>query len=239
MVLRGATSLRGALEGVGPENRNFFGPWNDTSEASAIWAQKSRDICRYRYLSAFLLSYTGRFFLKFTFMRGFWNNFQDHKQLSYQLLESHAVFRKKEQAFWRGLLDRFSQLVSDFIEVSRNFIFDFLLKKTAKNVKTISAHTKSTVLIFRTFKKIHLFGHLNQHNCHNPALHGVANEMYFMSIIYNPCSSINWHTRWFLLLLYSLLCNNWHSSFIAHYYESNYLPNKQMRGGFLWEGGGG
>jgi hypothetical protein len=26
MVLRGATSLRGPLEGVGPENRDFFGP---------------------------------------------------------------------------------------------------------------------------------------------------------------------------------------------------------------------
>ncbi len=26
MVLRGATSLRGALEGVGPENRDFLGP---------------------------------------------------------------------------------------------------------------------------------------------------------------------------------------------------------------------
>jgi hypothetical protein len=26
MVLRGATSLRGALEGVGPENQYFFGP---------------------------------------------------------------------------------------------------------------------------------------------------------------------------------------------------------------------
>ncbi len=26
MVLRGATSLRGTLEGVGPENRDFFGP---------------------------------------------------------------------------------------------------------------------------------------------------------------------------------------------------------------------
>jgi hypothetical protein len=26
MVLRGATSLRGALEGVGPEKRDFFGP---------------------------------------------------------------------------------------------------------------------------------------------------------------------------------------------------------------------
>jgi hypothetical protein len=33
MVLRGATSLRGALEGVGPEIKTFLG----------IWAQKSRD----------------------------------------------------------------------------------------------------------------------------------------------------------------------------------------------------
>ncbi len=32
MILRGATSLWGALEGVGPENRYFFGPWNGTSE---------------------------------------------------------------------------------------------------------------------------------------------------------------------------------------------------------------
>jgi hypothetical protein len=31
MVLRSATSFRGALEGVGPENRDFFGPRNDTS----------------------------------------------------------------------------------------------------------------------------------------------------------------------------------------------------------------
>ncbi len=43
MILRGATSLRGALEGVGPENRDIFGPWNGTSEASAIWAQKNRE----------------------------------------------------------------------------------------------------------------------------------------------------------------------------------------------------
>ncbi len=35
MVLRGATSLRGALEGVGPENLDFFGSWNGTNEASA------------------------------------------------------------------------------------------------------------------------------------------------------------------------------------------------------------
>ncbi len=32
MVLRRATSLRGALEGVGPENRDFLGPEMPTSD---------------------------------------------------------------------------------------------------------------------------------------------------------------------------------------------------------------
>jgi hypothetical protein len=34
---------RGILGGWGPKNRDFFGPLNGTSAASAIWAQKSRD----------------------------------------------------------------------------------------------------------------------------------------------------------------------------------------------------
>ncbi len=33
MILRGATSLWGALEGVGLENQDFFGPWNGTYRA--------------------------------------------------------------------------------------------------------------------------------------------------------------------------------------------------------------
>jgi hypothetical protein len=82
MVLRGATSLRWALEGVGPENRNFFGPWNGTSEASAIWAQKSRDICRYRYLLAFLLSY-----------RSIFSQVYIHARLLEQFSGSQAAFR--------------------------------------------------------------------------------------------------------------------------------------------------
>ncbi len=36
MILRGAISLRGALEGVGPENQDFFGPWNGTSEVATF-----------------------------------------------------------------------------------------------------------------------------------------------------------------------------------------------------------
>jgi hypothetical protein len=35
MVLRGATSLRGALEGVGPENLDFFGPkWHSRKQST-------------------------------------------------------------------------------------------------------------------------------------------------------------------------------------------------------------
>ncbi len=47
MVLRGAsaTSFRGALEGVGPENRDFFGPWNGTSEANFTQPYISDLIC--------------------------------------------------------------------------------------------------------------------------------------------------------------------------------------------------
>ncbi len=50
---------------------------------------------------------------------------------------------------------RISQLVSDFKEVSRNFILDFL--KKLKILKTISAYSTSTLFIFRTLKQnIHL-----------------------------------------------------------------------------------
>ncbi len=44
-------------------------------------------------------------------------------------------------------------MVSDFTEASRNFILDFLHKKTAKNCETIRSHSRKTVLICRTLKK--------------------------------------------------------------------------------------
>jgi hypothetical protein len=47
----------------------------------------------------------------------------------------------------------------NFIEASRNFILDFLHKTTIEIVKTISAHSKSTVSNFRTFKKIFISWH--------------------------------------------------------------------------------
>jgi hypothetical protein len=36
MILMGENPIRGPLEGVGPENQDFFGPEMDMSDASAI-----------------------------------------------------------------------------------------------------------------------------------------------------------------------------------------------------------
>jgi hypothetical protein len=44
------------------------------------------------------------------------------------------------------LLEEFSQLLCDFKEAERKIILEFF-QKTAKYVKTISAHSKSAVLI--------------------------------------------------------------------------------------------
>ncbi len=43
MNLMRANPLQGPFEGMGPENRDFFGLEMATSKVSAIWAQKSRD----------------------------------------------------------------------------------------------------------------------------------------------------------------------------------------------------
>ncbi len=49
-------------------------------------------------------------FFQCTFIAGFRNNFQDHRRVLKQLLETHTSIRKPEQALWRGLLDGISQL---------------------------------------------------------------------------------------------------------------------------------
>jgi hypothetical protein len=48
--------------------------------------------------------------------------FQNKRRLSEQLLESQAALGEQEKAHGRGLLEGRSQLVSDIIEASRNFI---------------------------------------------------------------------------------------------------------------------
>jgi hypothetical protein len=66
-------------------------------------------------------------------------------------LNAQAAIRKPEQALWRGLLAGISQLVSDFLEATRNFILGFLQKIQLKIVQTISAHSKSTVSNFKRY----------------------------------------------------------------------------------------
>ncbi len=51
MILRGATSLRGALEGVGPENRDFFGP----KKANAL----SNDVAPLKIITYHAIKTTG------------------------------------------------------------------------------------------------------------------------------------------------------------------------------------
>ncbi len=88
-------------------------------------------------------------------MTGFRNNFE---ALSKQLLVSQAAIGKLEKLTEDKRVTGkicFSQLLSNFIEVSRNFIFDFVRsKKAAKNCEVVSAHTKNSVLIFRTLRNI-------------------------------------------------------------------------------------
>jgi hypothetical protein len=62
------------------------------------------------------------------------------------------VYRKAGTSF-PNRVTGFSQLVIDFIEVGRNCISDFLTRRQPEILKTISAHVKITVLIFRNLKK--------------------------------------------------------------------------------------
>jgi hypothetical protein len=78
---------------------------------------------------------------------GYRNKIQDYRQLSELLLESQAAIGKPEQDPG-GFLEQFSLLVSDFIIEASSIIIE------PKIVKTIGAHLRSTVLIFKTFKKI-------------------------------------------------------------------------------------
>ncbi len=54
-------------------------------------------------------------------------------------------FRVSEQDYWKGF---------DFVEASRNFLWNFLPIMTAKKCETHQRLCKKTILIFRTFKNI-------------------------------------------------------------------------------------
>ncbi len=88
----------------------------------------------------------------------FRNNFKNHTCFQNNFLKSLTTTWKLEKASWRGLLEGFSELVSDFKEASRNLIFIFSTKGS-QYCKTISADTKSINLMFKTLKKIFISRH--------------------------------------------------------------------------------
>ncbi len=98
-----------------------------------LWKKlaNSKNRSESRLKSLFRLSFAllGRFFPLYIHCRGFRNNFQDHRRVTEQLLKMQAAIRKPIQALWSGLLEGISQLVSYFIEASRNFIWISFTKR--------------------------------------------------------------------------------------------------------------
>jgi hypothetical protein len=79
----------------------------------------------------------------------------DHRRVPVNVFMIKSPF----QSIRREFLDGFYKLISDFWEASRNCLLDFLHKKSAKSVTTVSAHSKGTVFMFRTFKNIRIAWH--------------------------------------------------------------------------------
>ncbi len=83
--------------------------------------------------SRFHFALIGQFFSSVHLKPAFGKKISNHRRVSEQLLKAHEAIRKPKQALWSGLLEGISQLVSDFIEASRNCILDLLHKKTTEN----------------------------------------------------------------------------------------------------------
>jgi hypothetical protein len=62
-------------------------------------------------------------------------------------------YRNAGKASWRGPLEGFSQLVISWKQTEILFRICFT-KNSPKNMKTISFHTRNTILIIRTLNKI-------------------------------------------------------------------------------------
>ncbi len=78
-------------------------------------------------------------FFQCTFIAGFRNNFQGH--------------RRRSECSLKRVIERNFTISRDFLEASRNIILDFLYKKTTENCENHKRSFKSTVSIFKTFKK--------------------------------------------------------------------------------------
>ncbi len=121
---------------------------------------KSCSKSRIKFLFKLSFALIGKFFLAYI-----------HCRLSEQFSESQADFgttfkgtsgyQKSGTSSLKRVTGRNFPISKWFLEASRNFILDFLHKRQLKIVKTISAHSKSTVSKFTTFKKIFI-------SCHYP-----------------------------------------------------------------------
>ncbi len=106
---------------------------------------------RIKFLFRLSFSLTGWFFPVY-----FRNNFQDHRRLSEQLLESQAANGKPEQVL-KGLLEGFLKLETDFIEASRSWIF------FTNRQQKMALIQKVLFGWFRTFTKIFIRWHYHFH----------------------------------------------------------------------------
>ncbi len=112
---------------------------------SKDWSESRYQIC----VTAFLRSHWSIFFrVQSTFKASFRNNFQDHRQLSEQLLETQTAIGKPEQPPWRGFL---LQSVNDFV----NKHFRFSSQKDSKRLwKPSALNQKGLLWFFEPSKKI-------------------------------------------------------------------------------------
>jgi hypothetical protein len=85
-------------------------------------------------------------FLQLHVKAGFWKNDYSHRRVS----ERWNTPYLKRCIGTTGRIFR----ISDFIEASRNFLFNFIRKKAANIMKTKSAQTKGIDMIFKDLKKI-------------------------------------------------------------------------------------
>ncbi len=86
-------------------------------------------------------------------------NFQNHRRVQEQVLQSEAGFWMSQKALWRGLLEGLSKLVSVFKEASKNLAFDFLNNKDKTKFKN---HQR----IYRKYW-FNLIGHQKEYSSHD------------------------------------------------------------------------
>ncbi len=146
MFLMRADPLRRQVGGGWALEINFFGAWNDNERSECtLGPQKVLKIV------------PKRIFFSVHAKASFRNSIQDHSWLSKQFFESCL---EPGKTFQEGFRKNFSKLVS-FFEPNIKFVFIFYLSQKGHPnfLKPTRAHTESTDVIFKTFKKTFISWH--------------------------------------------------------------------------------